>query len=310
MPPLFHWEGPDGSRVITMYSRGGYGSSLFPPPGWKLPVWLSLQHTQDNAGPPGAEAAESILAEVHARFPRTEVIFGTLDDFGRAIADLAPDLPVIRKDLADSWIHGTASMPREVGNLRAVRSRLVRAESVLSLRSLCAGAGEEAGEEAQASLRASLAAAYEKILLFGEHTWGMDTKLALNPPEFGGRAYDKTVFETIRGSGKYARIQRSWADKAAFVAEAERHLAAVESHLRARDSAGGVLEVANHHVWEYSGPVRIGPSDHDARVVREDDAAEIPALRIDGELWAMVEKLPPLSRVRLKTLEADPDTVP
>jgi alpha-mannosidase len=306
VPPLFHWEGPDGSRVITMYSRGGYGSSLFPPPGWPHPVWLSLQHTQDNAGPPGAEAADRILAEVHARFPRTEVIFGTLDDFGRAIADLAPDLPVVRKDLADSWIHGVGSMPREVGNLRAVRGRLVQAESALSLRSL---AGEGPGEEARVSLRSSLAAAYEKILLFGEHTWGMDTKLALNPPEFGGRAYDKTVFKTIRDSGKYARIQRSWTDKAALVAEAERHLAAVESHLCTAGSAGGVLEVANHHVWEWSGPVRIGTTDRDVRVLREDDDSEIPVLRMDGQLWAMVRKLPPLSRVRLKTVGAEPRAV-
>lgn len=70
VPLLFHWEGPDGSRLITLYSRGGYGSPLFPPPGWTLPVWLSLQHTQDNAGPQGPDAAGRILAEVHARSPR------------------------------------------------------------------------------------------------------------------------------------------------------------------------------------------------------------------------------------------------
>jgi alpha-mannosidase len=203
VPLLFHWEGPDGSRLITLYSRGGYGSPLFPPPDWRLPVWLSLQHTQDNAGPQSPDAAGRILAEVHARSPGTEVVFGSLDDFGRAIADLSPDLPVVRKDLADSWIHGIASMPKEVGMLRAARNRLVQAESAMTIRALSGENIQGATTRAeQAALGAAASAGYEKILLFGEHTWGMDTKLGLNPPEFGGRAYEKSAFRAILDSGK------------------------------------------------------------------------------------------------------------
>src|SRR5271157_648177 len=61
VPLLFHWEGPDGSRVITMYSKGGYGTPLLPPPDWNLPIWLALQHTSDNAGPQRAETVPGIL---------------------------------------------------------------------------------------------------------------------------------------------------------------------------------------------------------------------------------------------------------
>jgi hypothetical protein len=78
VPLLFRWEGPDGSQVMTMYSRGGYGTQLLPPHEWKLPVWLALQHTSDNAGPQRAEAVQEILHSVHERSPGTDVIFGTL----------------------------------------------------------------------------------------------------------------------------------------------------------------------------------------------------------------------------------------
>ena len=89
---------------------------------------------------------------------------------------------------------GSASMPREVARLRAVRNRLVPAESAVSLRLARRRTGPGDGKR-RAVAGSSSAAAYEKILLFGEHTWGMDTKLALNPPEFGGRVYDKTAFQ-------------------------------------------------------------------------------------------------------------------
>ena len=34
VPDLYWWEGPDGSRVLTMYSKD-YGTSLIPPADWK-----------------------------------------------------------------------------------------------------------------------------------------------------------------------------------------------------------------------------------------------------------------------------------
>ena len=37
VPELFFWQGPDGSRILTMYSKGGYGSTMLPPRGLALP---------------------------------------------------------------------------------------------------------------------------------------------------------------------------------------------------------------------------------------------------------------------------------
>ncbi len=194
VPLLFQWEGPDGSRVTTMYSRGGYGTPLLPPRGWDLPIWLALQQTSDNAGPQRAETVQGILDALHEGFPDAQVTFGSLDDFARALEDLRPELPVVKKDLADTWIHGAGSMPREVSRLRAVRNRMVALEGALALSSVSGARETEAARH--------VAAAYNHVLVFGEHTWGLDTKLAMNPPEFGGRIYDKVQFRGALAAGQ------------------------------------------------------------------------------------------------------------
>ena len=200
-------------------------------------------------------------------FPRTEVIFGTLDDFGRAITDLAPDLPVVRKDLADSWIHGTGSMPREVGILRAVRSRLVQAESALSLRSLCAGQGRGRRRSpsvgAERPSRPPTKRSFSSASTPGE--WTRSSR-STRRSSAGGRTTRRSSRPSVTRENTPASSARGRTRRRSLPRR-NGTLAAVESHLRARDSAGGVLEVANHHVWEYSGPVRIGPSDRDVRVV-------------------------------------------
>jgi len=307
VPRLFHWEGPDGSRLLTMYSRGGYGTPLLPPADWDLPVWLALQHTSDNVGPQRADAIQDLLRAARSSFPKARVTIGSLDDFARAISDLKPRLPVVRKDLADSWIHGVGSMPSEVSRLRALRNRLVQSESALGLRMMQEAPGSRRFDGAGGPI----SAAYESLLLFGEHTWGMDTKLGLNPPEHGGRVYDKGRFEEVLRSGKYERIIRSWDDKRSFVSQAERQVLEVESLLDEPEEPGPAgkaapgpgtaarVEVTNHHAWEWSGQVRLGRLGDDIRVFSETDGAELPSMVLDGETWATVRALPPLSSVCL-----------
>ena len=315
VPLLFDWEGPDGARVTTMYSPGGYGTSLLPPDGWELPVWLALQHTLDNAGPQRAEVIPSILDEVARRSPGTEVRVGSLDDFAAALAEIRPRLPVVRKDLGDSWIHGAASMPRALSAARELRGRLVALESARAL--LGAGRGSATGAHrarvADTAASAAIADAYEALLLFGEHTWGMDTKLALNPPEFGGRVYEKPRFRSVRESGRYDRIQQSWRDKAGLVDRT----AAVVAQLAAGDAAeGGVpslpvsFDVVNHQPWTWKGLVRVGPFEGRVTVTREPGGGALETTLRDGVLWARVDGIPPLgaARIRVQRTAAPPST--
>lgn len=57
VPMLFWWEGPDGSRVLTLYSPN-YGTQLMPPADWPCHTWLALLHTGDNHGPPKTGRSE------------------------------------------------------------------------------------------------------------------------------------------------------------------------------------------------------------------------------------------------------------
>ena len=51
LPPFFWWEGPDGSRVLTLYNNG-YGSDPLPPANWPYKTWLHISMTGDNQGQP------------------------------------------------------------------------------------------------------------------------------------------------------------------------------------------------------------------------------------------------------------------
>jgi len=126
VPMLFYWQAPDGSKILTFYNKGSYGSSLLPPPDWKFPVWLAMQQTNDNLGPQNPQMVENMIREAQGY----ELQLGTLDDFYNAIEPYLDDsIPTICADLADSWIHGVGSYPAEVSHLRMLRYALQKAEA-------------------------------------------------------------------------------------------------------------------------------------------------------------------------------------
>ncbi len=85
VPLLFWWEGPDGSRLLTMYAAEGYGTGLMPPENWPYRTWLALIHTGDNHGPPKPEEVSQLLAEAKVKLPGIQVRIGRLSDFADAI---------------------------------------------------------------------------------------------------------------------------------------------------------------------------------------------------------------------------------
>lgn len=247
VPRLFYWEGADRSRLLTMYTPGGYGSSLIPPEDWPHASWLALMQTGDNHGPQHAGIVAEILTRIQAEAPGWNVVIGTLADFGKAILAERPDLPVVRGDMADSWIHGVGTMPREVAQIRRVRAQLMACEALGSLLSLH-------GRSLPAEQSAAVARAYEQAILFGDHTWGLDCKLTIFP-----RVYEPAAFREARQTERYRRMERSWAEKAAYVQNAE-ELVLPPLNQRLQELAAGVaLEgpravVFNRLGWEVPSP--------------------------------------------------------
>ncbi|HWH70197.1 MAG TPA: hypothetical protein VNT26_12490, partial [Candidatus Sulfotelmatobacter sp.] len=99
VPRLFWWEGPDGSRLLTMYTAEGYGTGLVPPPDWPWRTWLALIQTGDNHGPPQPEETQKLLAEARQKLPGATVRIGRMSDFADAVLAEQPRLPIIRADM-------------------------------------------------------------------------------------------------------------------------------------------------------------------------------------------------------------------
>jgi hypothetical protein len=119
-PPLFWWEGPDGSRVLCHYTAG-YGSALTPPPEWPSRHYLAMVMTGDNHGPPTPAEVTQLRAELSAALPNAEITIATLDGFAQAVLTEGLRLPVVRGDTPDTWIHGLLSMPAATRSARTIR---------------------------------------------------------------------------------------------------------------------------------------------------------------------------------------------
>ena len=231
VPRLFWWEGPDGSRVLTMYSKGGYGSDLTPPEDWPFPVWLALMHTQDNMGPQSAGMIRALAEDAQAKMPDAEIMTGTLDDFYHALSECdLSGLPVLKKDLADTWIHGVGTYPREVSQVRAARRLISTAEKAFSVYQTVGRLAPEMCDTVQSQA----SAVYDELILFGEHTWGLDVKTFLG----SGRVYEKAPFLRQKEEARCARMEESWREQSS---RAENAYAAARA---AADGIGARLAAA------------------------------------------------------------------
>ncbi|WP_248930214.1 DUF5054 domain-containing protein [Paenibacillus hamazuiensis] len=280
VPPAFYWEGPDGERLLTFYSKGSYGTGILPPGDWNHPVWLAMIQTSDNHGPHDASVIAEMKASIQAAGLNAELHIGSLGDFADDFLARNPELPVIRGDMADAWIHGVGTAPREVARVRGLRGRIAAAESALAHRAF-AGAGEEI-----AAAKGKIAESYEHTLLFGEHTWGMDCKTFLFP-----RTYDKESFRKDKQSERYKRMEHSWQEQREYLDKAE---AALQEAVRLIAERGAAEPFGGQGDDGIAGSSPVG---HGSPV---DDDSSVKMLQVynylgwprDGLVWLDEEQLP------------------
>ncbi len=205
VPPLFWWEGPDGSRLLTAYSAQ-YGTALTPPRDWPYQTWLAMVMTGDNHGPPTAAAVARLLQQAARELPGVKIKFGTLEDFYDAIsAEKSPLIPVVRGDMPDTWIHGFGAMPAETKlarNVRPLEGALGALDTELRATGLTPPPAESLLDEA-----------YEQSLLYSEHTFGF------NGSQPGGFWYGEEWKQAL-AEGKYARFEQSFDDKRNYMRSA------------------------------------------------------------------------------------------
>ncbi len=246
LPRLFWWEGPDGSRLLTMYTAEGYGTKLTAPAGWPCKTWLALVHTGDNQGPPDAAAVRKIVEQAKKELPGVKLRFGRLSDFADAVLKENPPLPVVRADMPDNWIHGIGSMPCETALARHIRPQIGTLEA---LNTLLGAWGVKVPD-----VKAAVAKAYEGSVLFGEHTWGCSGE------HVGwkyGEAWEK---DRIANKVGYDFAEESWREKGDRIRVAEKAVrpaldADLSALAKAVRVAGPRIVVFNPLPWTRNGVV-------------------------------------------------------
>ena len=301
VPELFYWQAPGGRRVLTMYSRGGYGSGLIPPKSWKYPVWMALMHTTDNSGPQSADAIEHMVKEIQKTYPDAEIVCGTMDDFYRELetCDLS-DVPVLQKDMADTWIHGVGAYPKEVGVLRKDRKMAETMEAIWANLLLTDTPLDAKKEEEISKL---WDAYYHQITMFEEHTWGADVKTYMGP----NRVYKKEEFQEAKDSDTYRFMEQSWEEQKERVRESHKATGNLRAELIAQK--GG----KNQKEWylfyqgsgSYTGWVEL-PETWEQPVVTL-DGKKLSCEKIAGTWQVYVENLEGFRSVPVKIEEGSVD---
>ena len=292
VPDMYWWEGPDGSRVLTILSAS-YGSGLCPPRNWPHKVWLCMWITGDNHGPPNTKEVDDLFARAKKDLPGVRVRFGQMSDFADVILREKPDLPVVRGDMPDTWIHGIGSMPIETQLAHVTRPRIAALESLDTLSSIWGISVGSAGD--------AVRDAYENTLLFGEHTWGPDVG------RYAGYSYGDEWKKRL-AAGRYRFLlegfdqKRAYAYKAAVLvgpAIAER----MAGLANAVNVSGRRIVVFNPLPWNRDGAVDV-PWTGDAHAVTDvASRATVAAAVHNGRLQFVAKDLPPLG---YKTFVASP----
>lgn len=292
VPVLFWWEGPDGSKLMTMYWKENYGTSLLPPPNWPYKTWLAIMQNGNNAGPPTPETVDQYLAEIQKKAPHVKVRIGQMADFYDAIMRENPSLPVVRGDMPDTWIHGFMSMPREVKDSRRISRDLFAWESLNTLYNTWLPNGYD--------ISARLSDAYTDKLLFDEHTFGMAMPHGRN----GTWSYGDE-FKIQRAKGVYEDIEKSWKEKANRVFSADK-VVTPSLNRQLSELAGEVnltgkrIFVYNPLPWQRSGVVTIKApsSSHKGTAIKDVETGEVIPFSNEKNILQFMAKDVPASGYR------------
>jgi len=255
LPLLFWWEGPDGSKLMTMYYAKYYGTDLVSPKGWPFKTWLALIPTNDNQGAPPAKEVQQTLQKIHELAPNAKIKIGRISDFYDLLIKEDPDLPVVKGDMPDTWIHGYMSMPKEVKTSRQTRRDMFALEALNTQLNLWTGSSDDISK--------MIEKAAENSLLFDEHTFG----LAISHGQAGHWAYGDE-FKLLRSQGIYDPIEKSWKEKGNRIYEAEKKIMPnykdeLERLAREINTKKPHITVYNPLPWQRSGMVKFQiKSDH------------------------------------------------
>ena len=190
VPPLFKWK--NGDKEITVMYQGDYGEEIA-----YDNFIIYFAHTGDNLGVQSPETIKEIYAEMQKKYPDAVLKAATLNDIAERIAKL-DSLPVLEKEIGDTWIHGGGTDPQKVSRYRK------------ALRFI---------EENKADYNLM-----DNLLMIPEHTWGMDIKT------FFHNDRDFSVLELANCKEEREKVELSWKEQRGYVEKAEKELKLVSDY--------------------------------------------------------------------------------
>lgn len=224
VPPCFLWKSEE-YEVVVIYS-GDYGGEFkcdF------MDEILYFDHTLDNCGVPSPEKMIDKFEKIKKRYPDYEVTGASMDDFADLIWEKRDRLPVITREIGDTWIHGSASDPYKTAALRVLMA--------LKREWLKDGSMKKGSRE--------YLSFSDSILCIAEHTCGMDTKkyfadyenylkadfqkarkadcVTIKHPLRGFPINFLTLFSRRFGDyekGRYSTIEKSWQEQRNYILNA------------------------------------------------------------------------------------------
>lgn len=247
VPVLFWWQGPDGSKLLTFYWAEYYGSGILPPENWPHKTWLAMIHTHENSGAPTPGEVADLLLSAKKAMPNVNVKIGRLSDFYDLLMKENPELPVIKGDMPDTWIHGYMSMPRETRLSKYLQRETYNTEA-LNSQLIEWGMSDH-------SIETYISDAVENMILFDEHTFGAAMS-------HGGQhkwTYNDE-FKINKSLGNYSFIEGTWTEKGNRIRNAEKIVIPLMKHQLAKLASSVNLEgkrivVYNPLPWSRSGRV-------------------------------------------------------
>lgn len=228
IPALFKWCAPDGSNIIVMYQQE-YGDQFVLP---GTDVMVDIRFTNDNLGPHSYQQVNDIYKELHKKYPNAEIVASTLDDVANEVLKIENLLPVITKELGDTWIHGVGSDPVLMAEFRAL--------SRLRLNWINQGKFTFGSKQDMAFGL--------PLLMVAEHTWGRDVKTFLKD----WNIYLPDDFKAARQKPNFKQMEQSWKEKRNYIDRAIKALPAEE-----KQEALTVLKALSPSVPEISSYSKI-----------------------------------------------------
>lgn len=249
IPVLSFWEGPDSKRILLMNWAEYYGSGVMPPKDWSHKTWLAMIHTHENTGAPSLEEVAAVLKEAKEKMPHARVKIGELKDFYDLLMAENPDLPVIKGDMPDSWIHGYSSNPRATKLSRELHRATYNTEALTTLLNIW---GLELPDNTS-----NINKAIENQIYYDEHTFG----IAMTHADQQDWRYED-AFQINKSLGYYDYAESSWKEKQNRIETAERIIKPIlRNSMRALASNvaydGKCIVVYNSTPWERCDRVKM-----------------------------------------------------